>query len=371
MPEDEQNNKDNIGNDAVGAGLGTTNDSQTNAAVAPNAPSVSPSTDQIADVVTESPVSPSVAQDVQSSEPVAAPAGTTSATPDSGKKSNMMLIWGLIALVAVAIVAVVLVLVFSGSKQISAETVKKYCSDNDLTVTTKHQDDYDVDTVTCNTEDYDAAVTQIEFTVAKKPITELEGYSSDIEDVLSYFDGKTLVDNGDYKKIYASFIGQAFYIVIKGNTAIMISGTNEGVKKALIDLGYPDDKWSEGSDDHSSWSDGGLEYKDEQDADGALQRSQRDTQRRSDMSRVVTALISYQTNNGGNLPEGPFYWRGAKTIDCDPSDTACAFARDYLNSGSTANTFLDPSGDPYSIDITENWCLMERFLLTTAICLAI
>lgn len=34
----------------------------------------------------------------------------------------------------------------------------------------------------------------------------------------------------------------------------------------------------------------------------ALQRSQRDTQRRDDVSRVVSQLNSYATNNRGNLP---------------------------------------------------------------------
>ena len=39
----------------------------------------------------------------------------------------------------------------------------------------------------------------------------------------------------------------------------------------------------------------------------ALQRSQRDTQRRNDMARVATALTQYQANNGGELP----YTRGS------------------------------------------------------------
>ena len=40
----------------------------------------------------------------------------------------------------------------------------------------------------------------------------------------------------------------------------------------------------------------------------ALQRSQRDTQRRNDMSRVDTSLVQYQTNNmsaGSNLTALP------------------------------------------------------------------
>ena len=34
----------------------------------------------------------------------------------------------------------------------------------------------------------------------------------------------------------------------------------------------------------------------------ALQRSQRDTQRRNDVSKAISQLASYQTNNGGKLP---------------------------------------------------------------------
>lgn len=361
MPEDKQNNKDNINNDAADTGLDDVNEPQGGAAPASDTSSAVSSSDLTSDTTAASSVASSATPEAQSPEPAVVSVGNTPvATPvtptvsNGEKKNNKMLIWGLMAVVVVAIVAVVLVLVFSGSKQLSAETVKKYCNDNGFTVTTKHQDDYDVDTVTCSTTDYDAAVSQIEYTVAKKPITELEGYNSDAEDILSYFGGETLVDNGSYKKIYVSFIGQAIYVVIRDNTVIMISGTNEGVKKALIDLGYPDDKWGESGDGYSSWEDTGLEYIDEQDAEDALQRSQKDTQRRSDMSRVVTALISYQTNNGGNLPEGPSYWRGVETIDCDSSDTTCIFVRDYLNSGGAANTFLDPAGEPYSIDITEN-----------------
>ena len=34
----------------------------------------------------------------------------------------------------------------------------------------------------------------------------------------------------------------------------------------------------------------------------ALQRSQRDTQRKNDLSRTLTAVQSYQSNNRGQLP---------------------------------------------------------------------
>lgn len=111
----------------------------------------------------------------------------------------------------------------------------------------------------------------------------------------------------------------------------------------------------------------------------ALQRSQRDTARRNDMSRVDTSLVQYQTNHStdsNNLPSGPSAWKGTDYIDADAAsvptgstnsscgtgttaNAACAFARDYMNSGSSEaskkNEFTDPDGVPYSIFITENW----------------
>ena len=97
----------------------------------------------------------------------------------------------------------------------------------------------------------------------------------------------------------------------------------------------------------------------------ALQRSQRDTQRRNDLSRVDTSLVQYQTNHttgaaitslpgAGSwsaLPDGTF------PEDCS-SNSACSFIQQYMNSGSgdkTVNDFTDPDGSYYSMVITENW----------------
>jgi prepilin-type N-terminal cleavage/methylation domain-containing protein len=97
----------------------------------------------------------------------------------------------------------------------------------------------------------------------------------------------------------------------------------------------------------------------------ALQRSQRDTARRNDMSRVDTSLVQYQTNNStksNNLP-GAGSWKGKADFkdgnNCSSTDTACLFVRDYMNSGAAemekANEFEDPEGTPYSVLITDNW----------------
>ncbi|MBR0480062.1 type II secretion system protein [Candidatus Saccharibacteria bacterium] len=109
----------------------------------------------------------------------------------------------------------------------------------------------------------------------------------------------------------------------------------------------------------------------------ALQRSQRDTSRRNDMSRVDTSLVQYQTNNStrsNNLPSGPAYWNGSNVDyfkddkDCSASDIACQFVRDYMNSGASEtqkeNTFEDPDGTPYSMYITENWAVSDSITPT-------
>lgn len=104
----------------------------------------------------------------------------------------------------------------------------------------------------------------------------------------------------------------------------------------------------------------------------ALQRSQRDTQRRNDMSRVDTSLVQYQTNHSNlseNLPNtgnADVSWTGLEdntfgTNGCG-ANIACQFIRDYMNTGSSendgkTNNFEDPDGSPYSIVITRNWSL--------------
>ena len=57
----------------------------------------------------------------------------------------------------------------------------------------------------------------------------------------------------------------------------------------------------------------------------ALQRSQRDAQRRQDVSRVAAALTQYQTNNGGDLPSG-----GAWSASASNGSPVETFKTDYL-----------------------------------------
>ena len=114
----------------------------------------------------------------------------------------------------------------------------------------------------------------------------------------------------------------------------------------------------------------------------ALQRSQRDTQRRNDMSRVDTSLVQYQTNHSNlsvNLPDvgaTAVSWTAPKdntfkvgsSNGCG-SNIACQFIRDYMNTGSSendgkANNFEDPDGTPYSLVITPNWDLKTPTAVT-------
>ncbi|MBR5939181.1 type II secretion system protein [Candidatus Saccharibacteria bacterium] len=66
----------------------------------------------------------------------------------------------------------------------------------------------------------------------------------------------------------------------------------------------------------------------------ALQRSQRDTQRRNDMARFLSQLSSYQTNNNGMVPSGE---NGDKFTDF--RDKYLLVGGDKWNDPSTGETY--------------------------------
>ncbi len=68
----------------------------------------------------------------------------------------------------------------------------------------------------------------------------------------------------------------------------------------------------------------------------ALQRNQRDTQRKNDLGRFVSAISSSQSNNRGKLPE------------LDTTAKVNTFVDNYLKSG--GDTFEDPTGTPYVVE---------------------
>lgn len=93
----------------------------------------------------------------------------------------------------------------------------------------------------------------------------------------------------------------------------------------------------------------------------ALQRSQRDTQRTSDMSRFMTQLTQYQSNNRGAIPGTPsgtaitvptgYAADGTiEVVNATGGEAAkkwSAFYTGYLLAG--GDTFEDPSGAPYQL----------------------
>ncbi|MBR2855425.1 type II secretion system protein [Candidatus Saccharibacteria bacterium] len=78
----------------------------------------------------------------------------------------------------------------------------------------------------------------------------------------------------------------------------------------------------------------------------ALQRSQRDTQRRDDMARLITAVQNYMSNNRNRVPT-----TFAASADGKPSD----FVNNYLLTN--GDTFSDPStGATYTFESSTTNC---------------
>ena len=74
----------------------------------------------------------------------------------------------------------------------------------------------------------------------------------------------------------------------------------------------------------------------------ALQRSQRDTQRRDDMSRFISQLAQYQANNAGATPGSD------KTLANDIKNAYNnTFITSYLKAG--GDSFVDPNGKDYNV----------------------
>lgn len=90
----------------------------------------------------------------------------------------------------------------------------------------------------------------------------------------------------------------------------------------------------------------------------ALQRSQRDTQRKNDFSRFMSQLESYQANNRNALPATTVSSvagaLNANKSNITANDGWGGFYKNYLLAGT--DDFADPDGEPYSIakgDITK------------------
>jgi prepilin-type N-terminal cleavage/methylation domain-containing protein len=70
----------------------------------------------------------------------------------------------------------------------------------------------------------------------------------------------------------------------------------------------------------------------------ALQRSQRDAQRKTDLTRAITALTTYASNNRNKVPSAT-----KESLD--------SFVNSYLKAG--GDSFIDPTGNDYVFDTTK------------------
>ena len=76
-------------------------------------------------------------------------------------------------------------------------------------------------------------------------------------------------------------------------------------------------------------------------AEEALERSQRNTDRRQDMARILSAFNDYQANNNGNFPE-------EQTLHG-------RFLKMYILGGDNKEMFTDPDGEMYHFSNIHNW----------------
>lgn len=83
----------------------------------------------------------------------------------------------------------------------------------------------------------------------------------------------------------------------------------------------------------------------------ALQRSQRDTQRRHDLDRVQTAIQSYQTNNRNSIPA--FMTGSSGSNAGSGGGSATDFIDRYMKAG--GDTFQDPNGNDYTFNVGGNF----------------
>jgi len=85
----------------------------------------------------------------------------------------------------------------------------------------------------------------------------------------------------------------------------------------------------------------------------ALQKGQRDTQRRSDLSRVSTQINSYTTNNRGSIPQsiaGTFVTKYLDGAECTSADLKNC---DYIDPKGPAYTFVDSTNNTDSPEFSD------------------
>ena len=82
----------------------------------------------------------------------------------------------------------------------------------------------------------------------------------------------------------------------------------------------------------------------------ALQRSQRNTQRENDISRFMTEMNNYRTNNGNQTPFLAFDTDNDPNLENNATHREVAnYIQRYIRGGTNDNSkFSDPNGNPYS-----------------------
>lgn len=78
----------------------------------------------------------------------------------------------------------------------------------------------------------------------------------------------------------------------------------------------------------------------------ALQRSQRNTQRKNDLTRFMTAIEQYKANNHNQLP--PFKYIRDNSLDNNKMLPSHSFVQRYIIAGGDASQFQDPDGENYA-----------------------
>lgn len=295
--------------------------------------------------------------------------GADMAVDTEKPKNHLPIIIGaiIVAIIAIVIVAILLVINSNNSNRVTMESVRKYCNDNNLQINEGSSADPKMDYIVCQISNDEAASSQnmlfddgvgITFGVYDSPVLENESFKNSQEAIMDEW--TVLAKSDNYLKMYTQNYMQnnnlniSVYLVIDGNTyALVIAANEDAARKMLLGIGYPDKDWASETD---------IEIA--SDKQPTIQSMQRNTQRKDDMARFISAINQYQANNRGNLPEGLDFWRGVSEFNCDTNDTACNFVGMYLNTGTESNDFTDPDGDYYSLFITENW--FENGDITTA-----
>ena len=81
----------------------------------------------------------------------------------------------------------------------------------------------------------------------------------------------------------------------------------------------------------------------------ALQRTQRDTQRKQDVSRLNSALENYKSNNNGKYPWSDLSFASNSLRDVSSEVDLESFLNSYMKKDE--GEFIDPSGNDYNIRV--------------------